>query len=570
MIKTNLNENKVLLRNYLDVFINNTLSQGVFYYQITINFLGFEEFDNSEQYIKAWNENISQIFNILKKIDFIVIIYLCNELNKNKKPHIHIVLGLKSILGYNNLIKNNIFNYLLDNFYSDVKVDELNSFLDVKQYFNYMWKDLEQTIIKHSFILYDLKFNDIFSKMNDICDFNDQKIDFCYYLEIKTNNFVITKQTNNFNEYTLINLINFYLFYKNYYWNNNMVYELIKDSVCSYKKIMTIKELVDNIDLIYVELSEQFSIQLKNLDWYSLKLKFLKNIEYYIINPNNIFINQIILSFDFLEFKDGLYLIKYNKFLNKKQIKTYYKQICENKLGTTKYYNLTYKYIKNKKPDFWLTQLKKTLEKTENLENFLIYFISIFYKNNNFLGKKRILYIYGEPNTKKTTLTAQILINFYGIENIGFISKNKNFLFENVVNKEIIIFDEYEHYELPIDVLLKLFEGSEIIIDQKFKKPIILNPINLIILSNNPIKENVKINSTTKKALETRLKYIKFTDIETNLKTLKEVNKELIKEEPFIIIYCNEILHKSLDKKKIKKLTIKNLLEEYNKNENFE
>jgi phage/plasmid-associated DNA primase len=186
----------------------------------------------------------------------------------------------------------------------------------------------------------------------------------------------------------------------------------------------------------------------------------------------------------------------------------------------------------------------------------------------NIIGKQRVLYIYGEPNTKKTTLTAQVLINYYGIENIGFISKNKNFTLENLINKEIAIFDEYEHYNLPIDSALKLLEGSDIIIDQKFKKPIILNQLNLIIISNNPIIENKNITPIIKEALNKRIKYIKFTKIESNTKNIIEINKQLIQEEPFIILYCNKILHKI--KKPQLKLNDKKLIEllnnEYNAN----
>jgi hypothetical protein len=52
--------------------------------------------------------------------------------------------------------------------------------------------------------------------------------------------------------------------------------------------------------------------------------------------------NKFIPNYNLLEFKDGIYNIKNNKFLPKKNAK----ELINNKTATLKYYNVTYKHLK--------------------------------------------------------------------------------------------------------------------------------------------------------------------------------------------------------------------------------
>jgi len=75
------------------------------------------------------------------------------------------------------------------------------------------------------------------------------------------------------------------------------------------------------------------------------------------------------------------------------------------------------------------------------------YLGAIISDNVDLLKKKRTLYIYGESNTKKTTLVAKPLINFFGEENVGFVSGEvNNFNFENFKNKKVGVFDEFKYF----------------------------------------------------------------------------------------------------------------------------
>jgi len=85
---------------------------------------------------------------------------------------------------------------------------------------------------------------------------------------------------------------------------------------------------------------------LENLDFYSIKLKFFQKAKKLLENPSNILLNEKKVSFDILEFKDGIYSIKKDKFI--KNAKEYSK--IEDNLVTLKYYNISYKHCVKKKP----------------------------------------------------------------------------------------------------------------------------------------------------------------------------------------------------------------------------
>jgi ABC-type polar amino acid transport system ATPase subunit len=121
--------------------------------------------------------------------------------------------------------------------------------------------------------------------------------------------------------------------------------------------------------------------------------------------------------------------------------------------------------------------LNKALQNNkENFNKVCCYIANIFHKSQEIFNKKKVLYIYGESNSKKTTLVIKPLINFFELQNIGFItmSSTSNFNFQNLKNKVIIIIDEFKYIKKDKDQLLKLFAGEPTIIDIKFKEPEII------------------------------------------------------------------------------------------------
>ena len=115
-----------------------------------------------------------------------------------------------------------------------------------------------------------------------------------------------------------------------------------------------------------------------------------------------------------LEFIDGIYITSLNKFIKREKINN----LKINNLFTTKYYKKKYRNLE--KPSNWLECLNKTIGDEKVVEIFCKFFGSLFCFSNNFLGKKKTPYIWGPSNSGKTLLTVKILLNYFGLENVGF------------------------------------------------------------------------------------------------------------------------------------------------------
>jgi hypothetical protein len=217
----------------------------------------------------------------------------------------------------------------------DIRCDLLTDFLEYKNRFNY--------ILKEDFYLKTIH---IYNK--DILNYTDylkkeKKIVFDYNLKNEFNNIGSFPKINNYyDEYTLINLINFYFLYNNIFLYKNIFYKKIENTLISYAFYSTVDNLTNLLTNIFIELIEKFSIQLNNIDIYALKIQYFHKLEQLFKKTKQIFINELKLDFTIIEFTDGIYFLKKNIFINKNDLKD--KQL--NNTGTLKYYNKSYKNLK--------------------------------------------------------------------------------------------------------------------------------------------------------------------------------------------------------------------------------
>jgi hypothetical protein len=64
------------------------------------------------------------------------------EMGVNQKPHQHIIISFKNIIGYNKEFIYNIKNYLvLELDENDIRVEQLSSFIEYKNRFTYIQKE---------------------------------------------------------------------------------------------------------------------------------------------------------------------------------------------------------------------------------------------------------------------------------------------------------------------------------------------------------------------------------------------------------------------------------------------
>jgi hypothetical protein len=102
-------------------------------------------------------------------------IYTAVELNNKDIPHFHTIIGFKSIIGFNAILKTNLIKALnntkdfviIDDFtyLFDFKLDDLNKFIDVKKFFNYILKDIEKYKTQHYTYISDDQLEKTFKTM---------------------------------------------------------------------------------------------------------------------------------------------------------------------------------------------------------------------------------------------------------------------------------------------------------------------------------------------------------------------------------------------------------------------
>ena len=101
------------------------------------------------------------------------------------------------------------------------------------------------------------------------------------------------------------------------------------------------------------------------------------------------------------------------------------------------------------------------------------------------------LYLYGEPSSGKSLLTEIYFKDLYGIDNIGILNfSNSKYMIEDIVDKKIILINEYKHKKNFRELMLKLLDGSMLEYNVRYKS---MEKVSISgyssIISNYTIKE---------------------------------------------------------------------------------
>ena len=234
-----------------------------------------------------------------------------------------------------------------------------------------------------------------------------------------------------------------------------------------------------------------------------------------------------------------LSFIRNNKFIVKVNFK-------KTDAATIKYYNKSYSSVRRTQPENWIEGIKNAVGK-ENAKDFttICLFIASLFQEKNDDIKKNFLYVYGQSNTGKSTFLTKVLSRYYGLENIGSVVNSSNFKFQDVLNKLIIIMDEFRYSSSFSSDFLKLLGGEPLLTTQKYNKNhIIVEKTKGFILSNNLFVDK---NESVNKALLERLHIIEFLNIVCYDKN--SINELLKSEEPNIIVFCNKLYFSYTNKK---------------------
>lgn len=463
--------------------------------------------------------------------------------------------------------KINILNELKESLDLDIVIIKLTTFEQIKQKFVYILKDsyidLNNNLNSHRFI-YDeylyTKCPDFFIKISSFIKVSCLENPFKFG---SINNNFISKNT----KISLFNLIKCYLICNDIKYKNKVLFKKIPQSWNAYEYFDLLCWVRDNFNIIFEFLLNKFRLNLYGITLDELLIDLKLNVEELDVNlKNNKEISDVTVIFDIIEFKNGFYFFKFNKFFEKSYL------LNKNLKIPNKYLIVKYcdnKFDRKNKPNLWLNLVLQAVNNNiQTLEIICAYIANTIIKNRDVFEKKKVLYIWGESSTGKTTIIARPLWKYFGEENVGILSGSKNFALENLVNKELAILDEYKFNKRRRETDLKLFEGQVILEDVKYNVQEKIKDLNLIVLSNYSINpsDSVDLNTIkhTDEALYNRtqlIKFIKNENIKNPLKLSTEVIKQLDLENMYILIYCNKIYHKLYVKNKGK--TINKILTQH-------
>jgi hypothetical protein len=199
-----------------------------------------------------------------------------------------------------------------------------------------------------------------------------------------------------------------------------------------------------------------------------------------------------------------------------------------------------------------LSLVEAQLKDPTKINDFIIDFAKFF--NRNIFEKQgkssMTTIIDGPSNSMKSTLIVLILQKIFSLQNIGIIStRSKEFGLEDILDKQLVMGNEYILDITQIPFLLELFSGenSRKII-QKYKKARVFEKsLPLIFITINFKQQMEYINKLDKsiyniyKALLNRIKTFEFDkSVSLSVCEYNNIIKMLIKELPLIIIYCNK------------------------------
>lgn len=543
------------LSNIWDAIIDDYINKGCNFFGITMNFLNmFSEDDpfNDKTFLSLKNILLKIFNNNFPTLEFFMVV---SELNKKDKLHVHVFISLKNFIDYNYILKKNIQSCLrrglviFDATYGvvlDIRVDSLRKFLDIKKWVIYLHKNY--SIFKYPGVIYSkdpIYFNE---KLGDMYDYMLRPLENIVIYRIYDYNptqkdiFGVILKKNTIDLNTLINLIQYYLILNNLFLYKNNVYKKIKKSKISYRLIGSIEDELynkfqENVVLFFIT---NYINYFKGFDFNFLINNFLLKSKLSIKEIYDISTNRIKPDFNLCEFQDGIYSIRYDRFFPNTD-----GNFFNHNISTLKYYNKSYSNVRRNTPKIWLINVLNALdipfnggfEEDKTFLNLCKCLSNAFH--GDILEKRKLMYLYGDSNSGKTTLIVDFLINYFTKDNIGTISGESEFKWQDLVGKLIAIVDEFKYNTKDLSNLNKLVNNEVLNVPVKYNSLKNLDIRSTYLSSNKAIVENdIDLNNSIKN----RINIIRFKNKIRGGKNLKIKIKD---EEPNIIIFLNKLLFKN-------------------------
>jgi len=139
----------------------------------------------------------------------------------------------------------------------------------------------------------------------------------------------------------ILDMVSYYLTLNNLYIYNSNIYSKIENSILSYRLVGSVQgvlydEFQNNMVSFFLE---KYPFHFMGFDFWSLLLEFKQDSKKAVLDISSLVTNNIQFDFTIMEFVDGVYDIKQDRFYSKKEL-LIKNTLC--KKNTIKYYNKYY------------------------------------------------------------------------------------------------------------------------------------------------------------------------------------------------------------------------------------
>jgi hypothetical protein len=540
-IKSN---DKQILNKAYNIWISSLVEEGVAFFSLTIRLVEIYVNNPKEIFInntKIANKEILKILERFSRIEFIDCIYGSFEVTNKNIPYLSLIIGFRSHYNSIDFIKIKIMEILYASNRSNFKLIYIKKFFNIIKVLQHLSKNFFKTqdpIIffatysnvnkdAHSMIVDSVANGRIeclkITYYSNQLVHNDIKIENEIPLGLLSNIKSIPKKVQN-------NLNLEILYYFDIYFSlfdiivdiNDNLYQKIENSTFSYEYIGNIDNFIlKNHHLIFQKIKKSV-FEFLNLS--ALTFIFSKSSEK-LIKQFKIFFNyeKKQLNFNLIEFLDGIYFVDLN--IKKK------KEECidiSQPLYILHFFNRAYEdlFKFSNYPQIWKTKLLHNFTEDEFISFCKNFRVMLF---GNLETELKILFLLDVSNSFKSQLILDMIIKFYGFQNISFSSIDEKLKFENFNN-------ELKFSQEMVDLLKNLSFGKILTIrldSKSLKSP---TSLKYIIITSNYNKRVLRL--LDKNSLKSRIN--KFTIIDNCTLTNKEIN-DFEKELPQILVYCNKI-----------------------------
>ena len=463
---------------------------------------------------------------------------------KNTKagaPHFHMVLWLS------HEFLNPSINQMRTDFHRSklmVKINRLNTDLDVIKALLYTTKDGENQIIKNfckKFTAWPNNINiwinhiDVIKAFENLSDMAQQR----FFVTQECYSWVPTTRFHKNKAVLLAELYTKLFKQRGLAVKDQYVYERIENTLFSWRRLIPLSTWVANT--FNQEAPVEYLAMLKqHANWIASQGKTHKTDVNYQLFP------KLIIQLFLVEFSDLAYEFKSGKTLPFNEIAYEINSIChvnqrfnEIKPPYTTLALLSalinygrddlqqaqqYKLLPTEKLQGWqLTTLQKWDKAYQALFQALIVFGGLYHFDMQ-RKQNKALFLSGDPNTYKTTLLKVILSKLVGLDHVDILSRTSGRFNTANLRKDddspyVLIMDDlrWEHLGMPEPDLLNLLDGNYVKTEHKFEKP-----------QHGPLKGNIAVTSnqsihtenreyTDTKALESRMHMVKLYNLNHGL-----------------------------------------------------